>query len=75
MTCADIDAAVARARARGYDPGEVAGLQRATPTGAVLRWRLTLNATPGEVTEVTMASWPSSRRKSRAPQNRLTARR
>ena len=47
LPCADIDAAVAAARRRGYDPGEVAGMQRATPTGAVLRWRLTLNATPG----------------------------
>ena len=27
--------------------GRLAGMQRATPTGAVLRWRLTLNATPG----------------------------
>ena len=41
LACDDIDAAVARARSRGYDPGEVADGQRATPTGTVLRWRLT----------------------------------
>src|SRR5215469_18458044 len=38
ITCSDIDAAVAGARSRGYDPGEVAGMQRAAPAGAVLRW-------------------------------------
>jgi Glyoxalase-like domain len=47
IACDDIDAAVAQARGRGYDPGEVAGLQRAGPTGVVLRWRLTLNAMTG----------------------------
>lgn len=49
VACDDIDAAVARARSRGYDPGEVAGGQRAAPTGTVLRWRLTLNAMPGSL--------------------------
>jgi hypothetical protein len=49
LACDDIDAAVARARSRGYDPGEVADGQRATPAGTVLRWRLTLNATPGSL--------------------------
>jgi hypothetical protein len=44
IACGDIDAAVAKARSRGYDPGEVAGMQRAAPTGAVLRWQLTLGA-------------------------------
>jgi hypothetical protein len=47
IACHDIDAAVARARSRGYDPGEVASMQRATPKGAVLRWRLTLGAVAG----------------------------
>src|SRR5215472_4194 len=45
IACRDINAAVAKARSRGYDPGEVASMQRAAPTGAVLRWRLT----PGPV--------------------------
>jgi len=43
----DIEAAVARARSHGYDPGEVAGGQRTGPTGTVLRWRMTLNAMAG----------------------------
>ena len=47
IACADIDAAVARARSRGYDPGEVAGMQRAAPAGVVLRWQLTLGAVAG----------------------------
>ncbi|WP_460717724.1 VOC family protein [Nocardia heshunensis] len=37
----DIDAAVAGARAAGYDPGDPSPLSRATPDGRVLRWRLT----------------------------------
>jgi Glyoxalase-like domain len=47
LACDDIDAAVAGARSRGYDPGEVADGQRAAPDGTVLRWRLTLNAMAG----------------------------
>jgi hypothetical protein len=47
LTCDDIDAAVARARSRGYDPGDVADAQRVGPTGTVLRWRLTRNALAG----------------------------
>jgi hypothetical protein len=47
IACQDIHAAVAKARRRGYDPGEVASMQRATPTGAVLRWQLTLGAAAG----------------------------
>jgi hypothetical protein len=43
LACDDIDAAVARARSHGYDPGEAADGQRAGPTGTVLRRRLTLN--------------------------------
>ena len=38
---------MATARSHGYDLGEVASMQRATPTGAVLRWRLTLGAAAG----------------------------
>jgi hypothetical protein len=47
LACDDIDAAVARARSRGYDPGEVADGQRVGPTGTLLRWRLTLSAMAG----------------------------
>jgi hypothetical protein len=49
LACDDIDAAVARARGRGYDPGGVADGQRAAPNGTVLRWRLTHNAMPGSL--------------------------
>jgi hypothetical protein len=37
-----IDTIVARARAAGYDPGNVHDMQRATPDGGLLSWRLTL---------------------------------
>ncbi|MDQ1138565.1 hypothetical protein QE410_003364 [Microbacterium sp. SORGH_AS 1204] len=37
----DIDATVAAARARGYDPGDVSDLSRRTPDGILLEWRLT----------------------------------
>jgi hypothetical protein len=56
VACQDIDAAVATARSRGYDPGEVADMQRAGPTGAVLRWRLTLNALAGSLVPF-LISW------------------
>ncbi|MCT9001761.1 VOC family protein [Microbacterium memoriense] len=38
---ADIEATVAGARARGYDPGDVSDLSRRTPAGVLLEWRLT----------------------------------
>lgn len=37
----DIEATVADARARGYDPGDVSDLSRRTPAGVLLEWRLT----------------------------------
>ncbi|MFB9467414.1 VOC family protein [Streptomyces cinereospinus] len=37
----DLDAAVASARARGYDPGPPRAMSRRTPDGTLLRWRLT----------------------------------
>ncbi|HEX9991993.1 MAG TPA: VOC family protein [Acidimicrobiales bacterium] len=45
--CDDVDAAVARARAAGHDPGDPVEMTRTTPAGAVLRWRLTANARGG----------------------------
>jgi hypothetical protein len=39
----DLDATVARARERGYDPGDIAPLSRRTPDGHLLEWRLTPN--------------------------------
>jgi hypothetical protein len=37
----DIDAQVARARQRGYDPAPVDPMSRKTPTGETVSWRLT----------------------------------
>ncbi|MDH6213583.1 VOC family protein [Streptomyces pseudovenezuelae] len=37
----DLDAAVAGARARGYDPGRIHPMSRRRPDGALLEWRLT----------------------------------
>lgn len=36
-----IDAAIASARARGYDPGDATAMSRATVDGQLLEWRLT----------------------------------
>ena len=38
----DIDAALVSLRAAGHDPGDVADSERATATGGLLRWRITL---------------------------------
>jgi hypothetical protein len=37
----DLDAAVAEARAGGYDPGPVRSMRRRRPDGTLLEWRLT----------------------------------
>jgi Glyoxalase-like domain len=71
LACDDIDAAVARARSRGYDPGEVADGQRATPTGTVLRWRLTHNAMPGSLIPF-LISWGSTEHPARSAPPGLT---
>ncbi|MCX4765752.1 VOC family protein [Streptomyces sp. NBC_01275] len=42
----DIDRAVAAARARGYDTGDVREMSRRRPDGALLRWRLTDGGVP-----------------------------
>jgi Glyoxalase-like domain len=44
LACDDIAAAVSAARAAGFDPGDATDGHRVTPTGALLRWRLTRNA-------------------------------
>lgn len=38
----DIDALVAAARDRGYDPGEIVSMSRQRPDGATLSWRIAL---------------------------------
>ncbi|MFE6281604.1 VOC family protein [Streptomyces sp. NPDC057877] len=40
----DLDATIASARARGYDPGPAIPMSRRTPEGTLLRWRLTDSA-------------------------------
>ncbi|MER5936166.1 VOC family protein [Streptomyces sp. NPDC001928] len=37
----DLDAAIAAARARGYDPGPAQSMSRRKPDGTLLEWRLT----------------------------------
>jgi hypothetical protein len=44
LACADIDEALAKARAEGFDPGEVIEGRRVAASGTVLRWRSTRNA-------------------------------
>lgn len=44
LACDDITAAVAGARSRGFDPGDVLDGQRLSSTGRLLRWSLTRNA-------------------------------
>ncbi|MFI1047741.1 VOC family protein [Streptomyces griseoruber] len=43
---ADLDATVAAARARGYDPGDVREMSRRRSDGTLLRWRLTDGGSP-----------------------------
>lgn len=44
LACDDIETALAGARSRGFDPGDVVDGHRVTPTGILLQWRLTRNA-------------------------------
>jgi len=71
LACDDIDAAVATARSRGYDPGEAAGGQRAAPDGTVLRWRLTHNAAPGSLVPF-LISWGDTEHPARSAPPGLT---
>jgi hypothetical protein len=71
LACADIDAAVAQARGHGYDPGQATDGQRATPTGTVLRWRLTDNATPGSLIPF-LISWGDTEHPARSAPPGLT---
>jgi Glyoxalase-like domain len=41
----DIEAAIARSRARGYDPGPATTMSRRTVDGELLEWRLTADTT------------------------------
>jgi hypothetical protein len=66
--CDDIDDAISNWRAHGYDPGEAIDMQRISPGGTVLRWRLTLNALPGDAVPFLIA-WGDTEHPARsAPQ-------
>jgi hypothetical protein len=71
LACDDIDAAIARARSHGYDPGEAADGQRVGPEGTVLRWRLTLNAMPGGLIPF-LISWGDTEHPARSARHGLT---
>ena len=71
LACDDINAAVARARSHGYDPGEAADGQRTEPTGTMLRWRLTLNAMAGGLIPF-LISWGDTEHPARSAPHGLT---
>ncbi|NIR41345.1 MAG: hypothetical protein GWN79_26070, partial [Actinobacteria bacterium] len=54
----DIDVWVAWARARGIDPGDPSTMQRTTPTGKVLQWRLTAPPPEGDGVLPFLIEWP-----------------
>lgn len=71
LACDDIDAAAARARSHGYDPGEVTDGQRIGSTGTVLRWRLTHNAMAGGLIPF-LISWGDTEHPARSAPHGLT---
>jgi hypothetical protein len=71
LACDDIDTAVAGARSRGYDPGEVVDGQRAEPSGKVLRWRLTISETADSVAPF-LISWGETEHPARSAPRGLT---
>jgi hypothetical protein len=71
IACQDIDAAVATARRRGYDPGEIADMARAGPTGAVLRVRLTRKVMLGGLVPF-LISWGGTEHSARSAPGGLT---
>jgi len=71
LACDDINAAVARARSHGYDPGEPAGGQRTEAAGTVLRWRMTPNAMAGGPIPL-LISWGDTGHPARSAPHGLT---
>ncbi|MEV0378693.1 VOC family protein [Nonomuraea sp. NPDC050643] len=57
----DIDAAVARARARGHDPGDPRDMSRRTPAGDLLSWRLTPPPQAGRGLVPFLIDWGATR--------------
>ena len=54
----DVDLWIAWARGRGVDPGDAFEMQRTTPNGDVLRWRLTMPPTEGDGVLPFLIEWP-----------------
>jgi hypothetical protein len=72
LACDDIDAAVARARSHGCDPGEVIDGQRVGPTGTALRWRMTSSQTAGGGLAPFLISWGDTEHPARSAPRGLT---
>ncbi len=53
-----LDTWISWARARGVDPGDPFEMQRTTPSGEVLRWRLTLPPADGDGLLPFLIEWP-----------------
>ena len=54
----DIDLWIEWARRRGVDPGDAFAMQRTTPDGRVLRWRLTAPPADGDGVLPFLIEWP-----------------
>ena len=54
----DIDIWIEWARSRGVDPGDAFAMQRTTPDGRVLHWRLTMPPVDGEGVLPFLIEWP-----------------
>ena len=54
----DLDAWIEWARSRGVDPGNAANMQRTTPGGQVLQWRLTFPLSDGDGILPFLIEWP-----------------
>lgn len=53
-----IDSWIAWARARGVDPGDAFAMQRTTPQGTTLHWRLTIPPAEGDGVLPFLIEWP-----------------
>ena len=54
----NLDLWIEWARSRGVDPGDAFAMQRTTPSGKVLRWRLTFPPTDGDGVLPFLIEWP-----------------
>jgi hypothetical protein len=71
LACNDIDAAVARARHNGYDPGDATDGQRIGPNGTALRWRMTPGRTADGLVPF-LISWGSTEHPARSAPRGVT---